>query len=258
MLLKKFLYIYQEFLERSIPMSTQAIPQVHIKLTEWQNKHETNITAANNLINNYETQFQNGEINENELKAAAGSVWDAYEEETAKLGYGFNFMEGNDTSNSEAYQAQLGKLAQGDMLSKDKNGDGKISRNEYILGEVYGGSTALSKEQKAQAAAMASMMFDAIDSLVLTNSNPDDDNIDGNLSSSDIENLYKVLDGFNYNDDGSKMSFDGNFNGELDIDSFNAFMETATASVTEEQQKALENYYLGIFDSVEKMTTKEA
>ena len=38
-------------------MSTQAVPQVHVQLTQWQNNHEINTAAANNLMNDFQTQY---------------------------------------------------------------------------------------------------------------------------------------------------------------------------------------------------------
>ncbi len=231
-------------------MSTQAVPQVHVQLTQWQNNHEINTAAANNLMNDFQTQYENGEISQQECKDAQGCVWDIYNERTTELGFGYNFMGENDASDTEAYQSQLGLLAQGEMASKDRDGDGKLSKTEFILGEVYGGATALTAEEKAQAATMASLMFDAIDSLVLVDSNPDNDELNESLDLKDLENYYKTLDGFNYDEATQEMAFNGDFNGDLDLDSFSAFLDTATASVTQEQINEMNDAYLEIFEKV--------
>ena len=136
------------------------------------------------------------------------------------------------------------------MASKDRDGDGKLSKTEFILGEVYGGATALTAEEKAQAATMASLMFDAIDSLVLVDSNPDNDELNESLDLKDLENYYKTLDGFNYDETTQEMTFNGDFNGDLDLDSFSAFLDTATASVTQEQINKMNDTYLEIFEKV--------
>lgn len=237
-------------------MPVQNVPQIYIQLKDWQDKHEQNALATNNLINSYNTQYQNGDITQDEYNTSVNSVWDVYTDKCSELGYGFDFLEGNDPNDTASYQAQLAKLASGEMSAKDKNADGKITRDEYVLAETYGGSTVLTNEEKVQAAMSAHMAFDAINSLVLTDSNPDNDDIDDNLSLDDLQNFYKALDGFNYDYDKQQNTFDGNFNGEIDLDSFQTFMDTATASVTEEDKKKLEDYYTNVFNlaSVIKFT----
>lgn len=142
---------------------------------------------------------------------------------------------------------QIAKLASSDFLSKDSNQDGQASRTEYIISEVNDTQYKLTPEEKAETAVMASLAFDAINSLVLVDSNPDNDEIDNFLSKEDMQNFYKVLDGYNFDDNVGEILFNGVFDGELDMDSFGTFLEETTATISDENKQKMYETFLGIF-----------
>ena len=224
-----------------------GVPEIYTKLGNWQDKHELNAKATSNCISVFEEQYANGEITEEKLLQNESALIDIYNEKTAEIGYTFNFMEGENPENKESYQAQLEKLATGEMMTKDSDNDGQISRSEYIMGEIYNSATKMTPEEKAQTALNASMAFDAINALVLVDSNPENDELDNSLSEEDMQNFYKALDGYNFNDETGDVAFDGNFDGELDVESFGAFMTTATAGVSQKDQDNLYNKFLEVF-----------
>lgn len=229
--------------------STGSAKPIYEKMNEWQKQHEINAAATLNCLDNLDAQYKNGEISESEYSKNQSIFLDIYNDETEKIGYTFNFMEGKNPANQEDYMAQIAKLASGDFSSKDTDNDGQVTQTEYIMNEVYSQATNLSPEEKAQVATMALLAFQAIDSLVLADSNKENDINAGDnlLDVNDFQNLYKTLDGFNFNEETGSMAFNSVFDGELDMDSFDAFLKTTTANVSQESQQKLYDKFLGIF-----------
>lgn len=228
-------------------MASVQNPSLYQNLNKWQNAHEVNTLATINCLNNLENKLNNNEISQKEYDSGYSAFLKIYAEEQAQIGYSFNFMGAKDSANKEDYLTQLTKLATGELNEKDSDKDGQISKAEYIMGEVYDSVGELTPEEKAQAALMASMTFDAINSLVLVDSNPDNDEIDGYLSQEDLQNFYKTLDGYNYNEETNNIEFDGVFDGAIDMEAFDAFLSEAIKGVSQEQQENLYNKYLEIF-----------
>lgn len=216
-------------------------------LNKWQDAHEVNALATINCLNNLENELNNNEISQEEYNSGYSAFLEIYAEEQAEIGYSFNFMGAKDSNNEEDYLAQLSKLAIGELNEKDSDKDGQISKDEYIMNEINSSIGELTPEEKAQAALMASMAFDAINSLVLVDSNPDNDEIDDYLSQEDLQNFYKTLDGYNYNEETNNAEFDGVFDGAIDMDAFDAFLSEATKGVSQKQQENLYNEFLDIF-----------
>lgn len=87
-----------------------------IKLTNWEDAHVKNME---NLID--------GVIDES-----------TYLEAGEKIGLDFDFMEGKDPKDEEAYNEQTLKLGQGEMEVKDLDGNGEVEFNEYFTQETAG------------------------------------------------------------------------------------------------------------------------
>ena len=73
-------------------------------------------------------------------------------------------MEGQDPNNKEAYNAQLLKLGQGDVITIDTNGDGKVSQEEYVRYELSSLGEADTETMK-QTIGTAAFVFDVMDIL---------------------------------------------------------------------------------------------
>ena len=223
---------------------TAIVPVEYAKMQNWQDKHEINIAVAQDCVDNIWQQYESGQITEQEYQAKEKGYIDTYNEQAKELGLEYDFMNNKDVNNKEEYDSQLKKFAMGELILNDINGDGKVSRSEYIQAQASDSAGELTPEMKAEAKTLATLAFDAIASLVLADSDPNNDDIDEYLTQSDFENMYKTLDGFNFNEVQGAVEFDGNFDGKLNIDSFSAFMEYATASVPQETIDSIYNEFL--------------
>ena len=143
-----FIYLTREENIERIPImsvtnttSTTTTSQVY---HDWQahvqkNKDKYNAAmATSNILEKIDEQICSTSSFSKQLELT--EEWDAYysEFETQCQNYydhsaeQFNFMEGQDLNNKEAYEAQLLKLGQGDVITIDTNKDGVVSQKEYV------------------------------------------------------------------------------------------------------------------------------
>lgn len=203
-------------------MTTTPIttPQIYANLKTWQNEHEKAI--INNILKSAEIdeQYSSGEITKAEHKEKTLAAWSDYEDKNAVIGYTFNFMEGKNSSVNAEYNEQIEKLALGELQEKDANGDGVVSLAEYITFEINDSVMELTKEEIEETVKLATNGFMAID---FRFTDKPTKNGDGNLSLGDLKFFYTVLDAYQYNDDAYDCIFGDTIDGEIDIESADAY-----------------------------------
>ena len=224
-------------------MAIVSMPQEHTNFAQWQDKHELNATVTLRCLDKIDTQLANGEITEDEHEAATNSFLNIYAEETGNIGFNFDFMGGKDANNEQDYDAQLAKLGFGDILEQDTNGDGLISRSEFIVFEVNDSVSQLTPEQKTQAATDAFILFDAINQL--------QDNGDDVLSMSDFKAFYRVLDEYNYDETQEMAVHNGIADGQIDYDSYDAYLADVTGTIPEETYNSIYEHMKKIYNPEE-------
>ena len=139
----------------------------------------------------------------------------------------FNFMEGQDPNNKEAYNAQLLKLGQGDLITIDADGNGEVSQEEYVRYELSSLGEADTETMK-QTIGTAAFVFDVMDILF-------DEEQTHTLDADDFAKLYKQFD-----------NQTNGLNGEFSIDDQGLFLEyiiNAVEGSTSSIEMYGESYY---------------
>ena len=96
------------------------------ELETWKKQHEDNMKDASRRLNDED------EVN----KYGEESIYDDYLKKEEELSLEFDFMEGKDAEKEDEYEEQIHKLAQGELEKKDANGDGVVTKEEYINDEL--------------------------------------------------------------------------------------------------------------------------
>ncbi len=197
----------------------------------------------------------------------------------------FNFMEGKDASNIDTYNAQLIKLAQGEMAQKDANGDGILSLEEYQAAELkdlaqtsFDTGVNASEDDILSTSVYSQILFQFIDEanfeaeesnqalLNHVNQNGLGNDVDGGLSVYELAMSYKLNDKFENGQqvdqaDGVIVSDEnGSFTGlvlnEIGVKSGND-VALAEAYINTGKDLDLNNIYNELFsDIVEENTPK--
>ena len=166
-----------------------GVPEIYAKLNVWQDGHEQMANITNNYLNSFQTQFENGQISEDEALFAFNEVSNMYNEAAGDIGYEFDFMNGKDPNNKDDYNEAISILAQGEIAQKDSDKDGEISYDEYLNFELGDSVGEMSEEDKKAAEEIAKLFFDEI--------NQAQDENDTTLDLEDMQNFYKTLDSYN-------------------------------------------------------------
>ena len=159
---------------------TIEVPQIHNDMVKWRDDHEKNVIDTGRLLNDEEAVSERG----------TDSIFKEYLERKNEIGTDFDFMEGKDPKNDAEYAEQLGKLAQGDISVYDRDGNGTVSRSEYMAYELKD-LKGDDEELKDLSATYAYLMFDIIDQ-AMGNSNAND-----KIEKEEFESFYRNLDRFN-------------------------------------------------------------
>ena len=176
--------------------------QVYDNMKTWQQKHEINDLAAQNLLNK-----------KDKLGLSEEGILAEYFNQGSEIGFEYDFMEGKDPNNEQDYNAQLQKLGEGEVTAMDQNGDGEISLEEYLDSELKDIDEDDTIETIALGYAMAHFMFQMIDEGM---GNSDSS---GTLSADEFASLYKNLDQFTVTKVGEEYqgNLTGVFDGKIDI-----------------------------------------
>jgi len=209
-----------------------------------------NLAQARALLDSIEDEDKKAQFAQKiaELEAAqeecAALVEKEYNENAEKLGTSFDFMEGKDAKNEEEYNAQLLKLAQGAVEKYDVDGNGSISLQEFVFGEVGASDQYETDELLQQAVTNSILTFKLMDE-GMGNSDKS-----GNLSAAEFQSLYKNLDGFvgveNVKEDesGYKIAM-GEFDGKFDIENSADFITYTIDNIfSEETYNAVKEHSL--------------
>lgn len=151
-------------------------------------------------------------------------------EEMEQVGLTFNFMDGKDSTNEKDYNEQLKTLGEGDLKLLDTDGDGKVSKTEYLAREVYDLGENATDEQKADVMAMAYLTYDIIDQQM------GDEDSDGSLSADDLSKFYENMDKFNVDSDGALDYADDYKDGQFSVDDASEFVQFLTDNFSDKDQ----------------------
>lgn len=222
------------------------------KMDNWTNAHANNMKEATEniqectqnlkeaqaLLDTIKDEDKRAEFEKkiNELLAAQdecmASIDEQYEQNAEELGKSFDFMEGKDAKNEEDYNAQLLKLAQGEVDKKDVNGDGRISLQEFVFDEVGETDQYESDELLQDAVTNAILTFKLMDE-GMGNSDKS-----GDLTAAEFQSLYKNLDGFVGVENVKDENIIGEFDGKLDIENSADFLSYAIGNIFSEETYA--------------------
>ena len=108
-----------------------------------------------------------------------------YNKKEEEIGLNFNFMEGKNADQEDEYEEQINKLAKGEFEQKDADGDGKVTFEEYINGELSGLNENDSEDLKILTKAYSYLMASIIDQGMGNSNN------DGALDVKEFESFYK-------------------------------------------------------------------
>ena len=132
-----------------------------------------------------------------------------YYNQIEEIGYEFDFMEGKDSNDGTAYNERLLELGQGEVISRDIDGDGQVSFEEFIISETADLNENDDKDMVIDTYTMATLLYEIMDK-GLGNSDGSD-----SLSAEEFASYYQNLDQFtldeNYNGYLTNQ-FDGKFN----------------------------------------------
>lgn len=180
--------------------------QVYDNMKTWQQKHEINDLAAQNLLNK-----------KDKLGLSEEGILAEYFNQGSEIGFEYDFMEGKNANNEQDYNTQLQKLGEGEVTAMDKDGDGEISLEEYLNEELKGITEDDSEDMVAQVKTMATLLFQIIDQGM------GDCDSSGTLDADDFASFYKNLDQFQL-DENYEGALTGEFDGKIDIDSASEFV----------------------------------
>lgn len=180
--------------------------QVYDNMKTWQQKHEINDLAAQNLLNK-----------KDKLGLSEEGILAEYFNQGSEIGFEYDFMEGKDPNNEQDYNTQLQKLGEGEVAAMDKGGDGEISLEEYLNEELKGITEDDSEDMVAQVKTMATLLFQIIDQGM------GDCDSSGTLDADDFASFYKNMDQFQL-DENYEGALTNEFDGKIDIDSASEFV----------------------------------
>ena len=98
--------------------------QTFDKMKNWQQQHEA--LTQKTLVELNAAQDQNSQ----------NAIMENYYSKMEEIGYEFNFMEDKSSNDNTAYNERLLELGQGEVISRDTNGDGQVSFEEFIVSET--------------------------------------------------------------------------------------------------------------------------
>ena len=191
---------------------------VYNQMIQWRDAHTTNMQEAQQNLDNAKTEDEQNQV-----------LFD-YENKKEEIGQTFNFMDGKDATNEKDYNEQLKTLGEGDLKLLDTDGDGKVSKTEYLAREVYDLGENATDEQKADVMAMAYLTYDIIDQQM------GDEDSDGSLSADDLSKFYENMDKFNVDSDGALDYADDYKDGQFSVDDASEFVQFLTDNFSDKDQ----------------------
>lgn len=191
---------------------------VYNQMIQWRDAHTTNMQEAQQNLDNAKTEDEQNQ-----------ALFD-YENKKEEIGQTFNFMDGKDATNEKDYNEQLKTLGEGDLKLLDTDGDGKVSKTEYLAREVYDLGENATDEQKADVMAMAYLTYDIIDQQM------GDEDSDGSLSADDLSKFYENMDKFNVDSDGALDYADDYKDGQFSVDDASEFVQFLTDNFSDKDQ----------------------
>lgn len=179
---------------------------VYNQMIQWRDAHSNNMQEAQQNLDNAKTEDEQNQV-----------LFD-YENKKEEIGSNFNFMDGKDATDDKDYNEQLKTLGEGDLKLLDTDGDGKVSKTEYLAREVYDLGENATDEEKAETMAMAYLTYDIIDQQM------GDKDSDGSLSADDLSRFYENMDKLNVDSDGVLDYGDNYKDGQFSVDDASEFI----------------------------------
>ncbi len=173
--------------------------QTFDKMKNWQQQHEA--LTQKTLIELNAAQDQNGQ----------NAIMENYYSQMEEIGYEFNFMEDKSSNDNTAYNERLLELGQGEVISRDTNGDGQVSFEEFIVSETADLNENDDKDTVVDTYTMATLLYEIIDK-GLGNSDGSD-----SISAEEFASYYQNLDQFTL-DENCNGYLTNQYDGKFDID----------------------------------------